>query len=313
MILITDTTGFIGRATVRELTEMRNDVRCLLRPARHEQRLPKGTAVSIVSAAMDDLPALRTSLQDVTAVLHLMGEDGPDHERLKYRHAEDTANLLQAAQEVGVRRFVYLSRLGAERTSAYPLFQARGEAEVLVRESGLDYTILQPAITYGQEDAFTNVLAMLGQSFPFVVPIPDAGRARFQPLWVGDLVRCLADTIARDDLIGQTITLGGPEHFTLDQMMQQIMTKAGIQKRIVRMSPPVAHFVTEMSNGLLPRSPIPYRWLDVLAMGSATDLTNVSRTFGFEPHRFTDQLNYLQHDRHWRWELLRFVIGRSDR
>ena len=78
MILITDTTGFIGRAVVRRLAEEQAEVRCLLRPSRHEQRLPPGIPFSTVSASMGDLPALRTTMQDVTAILHLMGEDDPD-------------------------------------------------------------------------------------------------------------------------------------------------------------------------------------------------------------------------------------------
>jgi len=307
MILITDTTGFIGRAVVRRLAEEQADVRCLLRPSRHKQRLPPGIPFSTVSASMSDLPALRTTMQNVTAIFHLMGEDDPDQETIG-AHAQDTANLIEAARETGVHRFIYLSRLEADRTSAYPLFRARGEAEAAVRESELDYTILQAAITYGPGDVFTNVLAMLAKVVPFVIPIPEAGMSRFQPMWVEDLVTCLVTTLERDDLIGQTIPLGGPEHFTLDQLVTRVLEAAGMHKRIVHVRTPWARMAIDLLDVLLPRNPIPHRWLDVLAMGSATDLGSIPRHFGFEPRRLAQSLDYLRGKRPWRRNLIRFVF-----
>jgi NADH dehydrogenase len=308
MILISDTTGFIGRAVVRRLAEEQAEVRCLLRPSRHRQQLPPGIPFSTVSASMSDLPALRTTMQDVTAIFHLMGEDDPD-QRSVHNHVQHTANLIEAARETGVRRFIYLSRLGADRTSAYPLFCARGEAEIAVRESELDYTILQAAITYGPGDVFTNVLVMLAKMIPFVMPIPEAGTSRFQPMWVEDLVTCLVATLDRDDLIGQTIPLGGPEHFTLEQLVAQILGAAGMQRRIAHVRTPLVRTVIDLFNILLPRSPMPYRWLDVLALGSATDLGAIPLHFSFEPRRFDQCLDYLRIKRPWRRSLVRFILN----
>jgi len=140
---------------------------------------------------MDDLPALRTTMQGVTAILHLVGDDDPGQRTPLDCYARHTTHLIEAAREAGVNRIVYLSRLGADRASAYPVFRAMGEAESLLRQSGLDCTILQTAVAYGPEDAFVNALVMLAKVIPFALPIPDAGLSRFQPLWVEDLVTCL--------------------------------------------------------------------------------------------------------------------------
>ncbi len=309
MILITNATGFVGRAMVRQLAAEQFDVRCLLRPSRREQRLPKGIPFSTVSASLSDLPALRTAMQGVTAILHLIEEGSPEQERTLPAHAQDTASLIEAAREVGVRRFVYLSRLGADRASAYPLFRVRGEAEAAVRGSDLDWTILQAAITYGPEDAFTNVLAMLAKVLPFVLPIPDAGLARFQPLWIADLVRCVMATLNRSDLAGQTIPLGGPEHFTLEQLVTQVLMALRLRRRLVRVRTPLAQFMAAMGDMLIPRNPTPLWWFDVLAVGSATELGSISRCFGFEPCRFAECLDYLRGKHPWRRNLVRFILG----
>jgi uncharacterized protein YbjT (DUF2867 family) len=309
MILITNATGFVGRAVVRQLAAEQAEVRCLLRPSRREQRLPKGISFSSVSASMDDLPALRTTMQDVTAVMHLVGEDDPGQEPKLEPYAQHTANLAEAAREAGVRRFIYLSRLGADRASAYPIFRATGEAEAVVRESGLDYTILQSAIAYGPEDAFISVLAMLAKMVPFALPIPDVGMSRFQPVWIGDLVRCIMAALDRNDLIGQAIPLGGSEHFTLEQLVMQVLAVLRVQRRLVRMSMPLSQVIVGLFDALLPHTPVPPRWLDVLAAGSATELGVIPRHFGFEPCRFAQGLEYLNQKRPWRRNLVRLIFG----
>jgi uncharacterized protein YbjT (DUF2867 family) len=308
MILITNATGFVGRAVVRRLAAEQAEMRCLLRPSRREQRLPTGVVFSSVSASLDDLPSLRTTMQDATAILHLVGEDDPGQEPKLGHYAQHTANLIEAAQEAGVRRLVFLSRLGADRASAYPIFRATGEAEAVVRGSKMDYTILQSAVVYGPEDAFISLLAMLIKTIPFILPIPEAGMARFQPLWIGDLVSCIVATLGRDDLIGQTVALGGSEHFMLEQLVMQVLAALDVRRRLVHMTTPVSRAVVGLFTALFPRIPAPSRWLDVLAVGSATELGVIPRTFGFEPTRFVLGLEYLRQKQPWRRNLIRFIL-----
>jgi uncharacterized protein YbjT (DUF2867 family) len=310
MILITGATGFIGRAVVRRLTDEKRETACLLRPSNREQQLPTGVSFSSVSASMSDLPALRTAMHHVTAIVHMTGEEDLDREGTLRSHVQDTASLITAAQETGVRRFIYLSRIGADRASAYPILRARGETEATVRESGLDMTILQAPLVYGPEDFSTNVLVMLAKMIPFVLPIPDAGLARFQPLWIADLTTCVLATLDRDNLIGHTGPLGGPERFTLDQVAAEILAAAGLRRRLVHVRMSSMHWPIALTEALIPRNPVPFWWLDLLTVGDATDLVTIPRHFGFEPRRLSQSLDYLRRKRPWRRDLLRFVLGR---
>jgi len=308
MILITNATGFVGRALVRRLAARQRQTCCLLQASRRAQQLPTGIIFSTVSASMSDLPALRTAMQGVTAVVHLGGDVAPDQVETLHSNAQDTANLIEAVREVGIRRFIYLSRLGADRSSAYPFFRDAGEAEAVVRESDLDYTILRAATTYGPEDVFTNVVAMLAKTFPYVLPIPDPGISRFQPLWIVDLVECIEAALDRDDLIGQTIPLGGPEHFTFEQLTLEILAALGLRRRLMHVRLPLMQGAIVLCDILLPRTPTPLWWLDLLAVGSATELVTIQRHFGFEPHRLAACLDYLGRKRPWRRDLLRFAF-----
>ncbi|MCX7682438.1 MAG: NAD(P)H-binding protein [Anaerolineae bacterium] len=311
MLLVTGATGFVGRAVVRRAVAESRAVRCLLRPSRREQSLPPGTALSAVSASLDDLPALRTAVGGATAILHLAGEEDLWNGGLREDHIAGTANLITVAQELDVQRLVYLSHLGADTASAYPLFRILGEAESLVSTSGLDYTIVQTSLVYGAEDVFTNMLVMLAKCCPWVMPIPDAGLCRFQPLWVEDLARCLLATVDSSSLSGRTIQLGGPEHFTFPQLVSEVLRAAGMRRRLLNVRIPFMQWIIALLDTFLPRTPTPFWWLDLLAVNGATDLMAVPRLFDFEPCRLTNCLDYLSRPRAWRRTLVRYITSRG--
>jgi len=308
MVLITGATSFVGRAVMQRLAADGCPMACLLRPAQREQRLPSGIPVSIVSAGMRDMPALRAAMQGVTAIVHLTGEEDIDYGNNLQNHVEDTANLLAAAKEADVRRIVYLSRLGANRASAYPIYRAVGDVEVLISNSDLDYTILRAPIIYGEGDQFTTTLVMLAKMIPFVFPIPSAEKSCFQPLSVTDLATCITATLERDDLVHKTIPLGGPEHFTFEQLVLEVLKAAGVKRKLVSVRVPFVEWVVAIFEALLPRNPTPYRWLDLLATGCATDLLTIPRHFGFEPGRLSSNLDYLRLPRPWRRDFLHYIF-----
>jgi NADH dehydrogenase len=309
MILITYPTSFVGRAVVRRLAAEGLSARCLLQPSRYEQQLATEVTFSIASASFTDDAALSAAMQDVEVVIHLARGE----ERLEERRVQDqpmeTANLLKAAQEAGVARFIYLSRLGATPASAYPLFRVKGESEVKIIQSGLDYTIFRSAVVYGADDAFTTRLVMLAKMIPVVLPIPDVGMARFQPLWVEDLARCIVATIDRDDLIERTVGLGGPEHYTLEQMIRRVLEAAGVRRYLLHVGMPLMQTGSNLLESLLVRNPTPDWWLDLVVAGSATELGAVAKHFGFEPCQFAHCLGYLRRQRPWRRDFMRHVLG----
>jgi len=309
LILVTGATGFVGRALLPRLAEAGLELRCLVRPSRRSPRLPRGIPVQVSIASLADARGLRAALVGVDTLIHLAGAEW--HGRRGDVFAVDAAGtraLVEAAREAGVGRIVYLSHLGADRASAYPVLKAKGIAEEFIRQSGLTYTIVRSTLLYGAEDVFLNVVAALVKLGPGLFLMPGDGRISLQPLWVEDLVTCLEWSLSDLTSLNQTIALGGPEFITFGQMVQTVMEVLGVRRLVIPVRPPFLRAGAWLMEQILPRSPLTTRWLDYLAVNRTCELTSVTQYFGLKPARFVNTVDYLR-DKKWLMEMTRLIWG----
>jgi NADH dehydrogenase len=297
MILITGGTGFIGRALVRQLFDSGYPVRTLLRPSPRTPRLPKGVPVEVAVVSLGDVRGLRAALRDVDTILHLAGtEHQGRNANLLGTDIQGTRNLAEAAKQAGVSRFIYLSHLGADRASAFPVHKAKGIAEEYIRKSGVPHTIVRSSIVFGPEDHFTTNLARLLRSAPGIFPILGDGQTRIQPLWVEDLVTCLIWAMESPETINKTYEVGGSEYFTLRQTLESIMQVIGKRRLLAPVSSPFLRALVVTFETFIPRFPASSFWIDYYAVHRTCPVENLPRIFGLMPARFTYRLNYLAHE-----------------
>lgn len=295
MILVTGATGFIGRALVRQLTETGQRVRVLLRPSPKSPRLPKGVPVEVAVVSLSDARGLRAALRGVDQVYHLasaaaQGRDGS----LFTTDIEGTRALAQAAADANIKRFIFLSHLGADRASAFPVHKSKGIAEEHIRKSGVPHTIIRSSIVFGPEDGFTTALADILRYSPGFVPVPGEGRTLLQPLWVEDLVTCLVWTLQNPDTVNQTYEIGGGEYFTLRQIFEIIMDVTHTRRLLLPISPPYMRALVVLLEPLARRLNASTYWIDYVAVNRTCPVENLPRTFGLMPARFAYRLNYLE-------------------
>ncbi len=310
MILVTGATGFVGRSLVRRLAgDAGLRVRVLIRPGRDIDRLPRGVPLHAMIGDLSDPDSLAAAMEGVHTVFHLVGTE------MRGRHAQlQTVDIpmakavVDAALAAHVGRLITVSRVGADRASAFPVLRAKGEIEDVIRHSGLAYTIFRTGVLFGEHDHFSEHMAMLARSFP-VYFVPNDGEQVFQPLWVEDLVTCLAMSLEDLDLIDEVIAVGGPELLSYRRMILRVMYAIGAQCLIVGLPLLIHRAGAWFLDGLFARWPFTEHWVEMLSTPQTTELGTIERHFGFRPASFDIGLidKYLRSRRH-RWEMLRYIF-----
>jgi nucleoside-diphosphate-sugar epimerase len=208
-ILVTGGSGVVGVGTVTELLKRGHAVRLLARHATEDARQwPSG--VTPLVGDVSDVSSIRGAADGCDAVLHLAGivEEAPPKVTYRRVNVEGTANMVAEAERAGVRRFVFVSSLGApEGESDY--HRSKREAERIVERFVGNWTICRPGNVYGPGDGQISVMLRLVRGVSPIVPKVGSGDQTFQPIWWEDLAAALATVVERDDLAGQALDLAG--------------------------------------------------------------------------------------------------------
>lgn len=300
MILITGGTGFIGRALIRQLMETGQQVRTLVRPSAETPRLPKGVAVEVTVCSLKDERGLRAAMKGVDTVFHLASsEHYGSRADLLGVDIQGTQAVVGAAADAGVSRMIYVSHLGADRASAFPVLKAKAIAENIIRTSGVPYTIIRSAVAYGPGDRFTIPLAVMIHSIPAVFIQPGDGATLIQPIWVEDLVTSLVWSLEDASKINQLYSIGGPEYLTLRQVLDTILRVIHKRRMLLPFPPAYLRGLTVYMEHNYPQFPASVLWLDDLAVDRTCPVDTLPREFGLLPAPFSQRLDYL-HDIDWR-------------
>lgn len=295
MILVTGGTGFVGRSLVRHLVASGRPVRILLRPSAESPNLPRGLSVEVAVCGLSDERGMRAAMKDVDTVFHLASAEHKGGKAdLNGVDVEGTEHLARAAQQAGVERLFYLSHLGADRLSAYPVFRAKALAESSIQQSGVPYTIFRSGLLVGEGDHFTTAMLRLIKASPFFLFVPEDGETMIQPLWVEDLVVCLELALSDESLVGQTLCVGGGEYLSFREVMEMILGKIGKRRGFISASPAYLRLLGLFWDQIAPKQSISYYWLDYLAADRTCAVDTLPRLFGLMPARFSQLLGYLK-------------------
>lgn len=231
-VLVVGGTGFVGTRLCTELVERGHEVAALSRTP-GDADLEDGvervagdvTAYDSIVGAFDGrdavyfLPALSALFEPPS---------GRSHDAV---HRGGTENALRAAAEHGVERYIQVSGIFPHPEPRTDYGRAKARAEALVRDSGLEWTIVRPGIVFGDGDQFGEFLRFVRT--PLFAPLPGGGDAVFQPIWVGDLALMLADCLEDETHVGRTYALAGPERLTLRECVELVAAADGRRVRPV--------------------------------------------------------------------------------
>lgn len=230
-IVILGGSGFVGRALVTRLLAQGERVRVLSRSADTRARTPAGAEVLV--GDVFDAEFLHQAFTDADAAINLVGilnERDDDGKGFRKVYVELADTMIAAMKTSGVRRLLQMSALHAGDGESHYL-KARGVAEALVRASSLDWTLFRPSVIAGPGDGLFCRFAQLLRFAPGL-PIGRAN-ARFQPVWVGDVVEAFIRALDDDAAIGHRYDLVGPEKMTLAEIVRLTAQTKGWTRFVV--------------------------------------------------------------------------------
>lgn len=273
-VLVTGGTGFVGREVVRRLRVTGHRIHLL---ARHPQSpatrdVARENGARIRPGDVLDADSLAGVCADVDAVIHLVGIISEIREQtFENVHVRGTQNMVFAARDGNVRRFLHMSALGTRPDAPSRYHQSKWAAEDRVRHSSLGWTVFRPSIIYGRGDGFVSLFARIIRFSP-LVPILGSGLAKFQPVHVKSVASAFVAALSKPETIGETYDLCGPQTFTLNEFVGELVDV--MKRKRLRLHIPMAVVRYEAAF---------FEWL-------------FPRVFGKAPPLNRDQLLMLQED-----------------
>ena len=244
-ILLIGGNGFVGRVLAAQLQSAGYSV---LIPTRHlgagrELRLlPKVYLENADIHDFDQLQKLCSRVSTSGAVMNLVGvlhdkPATPYGKLFQAAHVDLPKNITRAMQMHGLKRYLHMSALGADSHGPSMYQRSKGDGELVVKASDLDWTIFRPSVIFGAQDQFINLFAKLTKLFP-VMPLANHG-AQFQPVSVDDVAFAFVSALKMPMTIHQSYDLVGPAVYTMREIVEIAKNKVGAACTII----PVPAFV----------------------------------------------------------------------
>ncbi|MEM1011156.1 MAG: NAD-dependent epimerase/dehydratase family protein [Planctomycetota bacterium] len=295
-VFLSGGSGFVGTNVLEELIARGIRVSALVNssPLSVESDL-----VTTFKGGLFDRDALKAAMDGCDAAIHLVGiidENPAKGVTFEKMHVEATRNVLDAANEAGVERYVHMSALGTRPDAVSAYHKTKWQAEELVRTSGLTYTIFRPSLVHGPRGEFMQQAAdwARGKALPFLfMPyfgfglLGLGGSGKVQPVYVKDVAKIFVDALTNDAAAGRVYNVAGPDVMDWPTMHKHISTA-------VRGKPKIAIGVPSWYAGLLtkvvPASLLPFNeaQIQMAREDYAGDTTELLADFDLTPTPFAE-------------------------
>lgn len=233
-IVLIGATGFVGHHLLPVLSAAGHHCRVLSRYPPGCKYLELIPGVELLQANVHDADRLKEFIAGADAVVSMAGilnERGRRGKGFEEVHLALVEKIIDTCRANGVRRLMHVSALNAGKGKSHYLI-TKGQAEERIRSAaGIDATIVQPSVIFGEGDSFFNRFAKLLKWTP-VLPLacPDA---RLQPVWVGDVAGAMTAALGDETTAGETLVMVGPKEYSLRELVEFTARTLGLRRIII--------------------------------------------------------------------------------
>ncbi|CAI8154078.1 MAG: NAD(P)H azoreductase [Synechococcus sp. CC9902] len=291
-VLVVGGTGTLGRQIARRALDDGHQVRCMVRTPRKASFLQEwGCELTRGNLLQPD--SLDYALDGVDAVIDAATSRPDDPKSIYVTDWDGKVNLLRACERADVKRYVFLSLLGAHRHRSVPLMDIKACTENFLESSDFDYTILQGA-------AF-----MQGVISQFAIPVLES-----QTVWVSgsptaiaymntqDVARFAVAALDRPETIRNSFPVVGPKAWNSGELVQFCERCTGKSARVFRMGPAPILALQAIASFFEPAVNIAERlaFAEVTGSGQSLDapMESTYAAFGLDPSETTSMESYLR-------------------
>ena len=228
-IAITGGTGFIGSHLANRLASEGHEIVSI------DRRNRSNEGVRSISCGLSDVSRLIDSFKGCDAVAHCAGINREiGNQNYQRVHVEGTRNVVEAAKASGVKKILLMSFLRARPNCGSPYHESKWKAEEIVRNSGIDYTVIKAGVVYGRGDHMLDHLSHALHTFPLFA-IVGLKNKTVRPLAVEDLVHVMRAALIDRRLKRQTIALLGAEEIYLREAVRRVAEVVGKKPLMFRL------------------------------------------------------------------------------
>lgn len=290
-ILVVGGGGFVGRHLVAALAATGAEITVPTRRRERVKQLILLPTVEVVEGDVADAGALARIAAGHDALINLVGvlhsrrgrpdERGPNDYGPGFAraHVEVAQAAVSACRAAGIRRLLHMSALGAAPDAPSEYLRSKGIGERLVLAADdLAVTVFRPSVIFGPDDGFLNLFARLAVLLPVLaVACP---RARFQPVYVGDVARAFLAALDDPATHGQRYDLGGPRVYELAELVRYVCTVTGRRRLVLGLPDWASHVQARMMECM----PVPLMTRDNLrSMQVPSVCAGAALPFGLTP------------------------------
>jgi len=230
-------TGFLGTRLVARLIKDGHQVTVLSRDREQHKHLLVLPGLTLENCDVYEEAQLSERFRGKDVVINLVGvlnERGFGGQGFRRAHVELTQGVLQAGRSAGIARLIHVSALKAAVDAPSYYLRSKGEAEQLIRDesAAMDWTILKPSVMFGPGDSFLIRFSGLLASVPLVLPLARPN-ARFQPVFVDDVIDAMLRCLHGGAASRQTYELGGPQIYSLREIVALVAKITGRRRWII--------------------------------------------------------------------------------
>ncbi len=316
-ILITGASGFLGKNTAKRLSADGHSIRELVHNDRTAWSLEECIEAFVQEALQGgyfklqtevespvlneigneifkgnilDLQSLEKAASGVDAVVHLVGiiqERPGTGATFENVHVDGVKNLIAAMKSASVSRLVHVSALGTRENAPSRYHRSKWQAEKLVIESGLQYTILRPSVIFGPGDGFTAKLISLVCGPP-VIPVA-GGKTKLSPVSVDDVAECIASSLSDSKHINKVYDIAGPESLSVEEIMRIVASAAGVRKPFAKVPALAVLTAALIGERIFRNPPITVDQFIMLSEDNVTNSNAARDVFGLKLKSFRDE------------------------